>query len=123
MEDYEQKQENNNFLTQIALPNATAALVLGIISIVFSCCCIGIIGVIFGIIGLLLSIQATKLYTGNPHNYTASSYKNANAGKICSIIGLVIGLIMFIALIANWSSYMEIFEQIRDGSFDPSMYY
>ena len=123
MENYEQNYEKSNFLTQSSLPNSTASLVLGIISIVFSCCCGGFIGIILGVIGLVLSINATKLYANNNDIYTESSYKNANAGKICSIIGLAISLFFIISLILHWETYKTLIESIMDGSFDPSMYY
>jgi di/tricarboxylate transporter len=123
MENYEQNQGNSNFLTQMPLPNATASLVLGILSIVFFCCFSGGISIILGIIGVALGFQATNLYTRNHELFSESSYKNASAGKICSIIGLVIGLFMLAMLIANWSFYMEMIEQIKDGSFDPNMFY
>ena len=40
-------------MDQQKLPNATAVLVLGILSIV-TCCCYGIPGIVAGIIGLVL---------------------------------------------------------------------
>jgi M penetrans paralogue family 26 len=74
---------------QPALPNATAALVLGIISIP-TCFCAGLIGLTAGIIAIVLGSKAIKLYRSNPSAYTISSYNNANAGKICGIIGTVL---------------------------------
>ncbi len=71
------------------LPNSTAVLVLGIISIV-GCFCYGIVGVTLGIISLILAGRATAIYNQNPAQYTVTSFKNMNAGKICGIIGLVI---------------------------------
>ena len=72
---------------QQALPNATAVLVLGIISIV-GCFCYGIIGLILGIIAVVLAGKATKLYNDNPGMYTESSFKNLKAGKVCGVVGL-----------------------------------
>ena len=69
------------------LPNATTTLVLGILSIVI-CWCYGIIGSILGIIGLVMGNKAVALYKQSPGVYSEASYKNANAGRICSIIGL-----------------------------------
>jgi len=114
-----QYQGNNNFLTQIPLPNATASLTLGILSIVFSCCCLGI-GVIFGVIGLILGIGATNLYVSNRDMYSESSFKNANAGKICSIIGLAFGLLSIVMILVRWSLYVALFQSIIDGTFDPN---
>jgi hypothetical protein len=88
--------------TQIPLPNATASLVLGIFSIVTSWCCgfIAIIGLTLGVIGLVLGSKAFNLYQADPGKYTINSQKNANAGKICSIIGIAIsGILILIGLI------------------------
>lgn len=83
---------------QQTLPNSTAVLVLGIISIV-GCFCYGIIGLILGIIALVLAGKDTNLYQQNPALYTESSLKNMRAGKICAIIGLSLSAIIFIILI------------------------
>lgn len=77
------------------LPNATTSLVLGIISIIGSCC-FGIAGVICGTIGLLLANKDYRLYIENPGLYSTSSYKVSNAGKICSIVGISLGGLMLI---------------------------
>ena len=69
------------------LPNATAVLVLGIVSIL-SCCCYGIIGLGFGIIALVLAKKDLKLYNENPELY--SNYSNLNIGRILAIIGVVL---------------------------------
>jgi hypothetical protein len=71
---------------QYALPNATAVLVLGIISIV-ACC---VLGFISAIIALVLANKANNLYMANPGQYTLSSYNNLKAGRICAIIGLIL---------------------------------
>ena len=83
---------------QQSLPNATASLVLGIISIVM-CWCYGVIGFILGIIGLVLGNKAVALYKQSPGIYSEASLKNANAGRICSIIGLVLGALTLLATI------------------------
>jgi len=99
---------------QSALPNSTAALVLGIISIVCFCCC-NFVGIALGIIGIVLGNKAVALYNQSPGVYTEASFKNANAGKICSIIGLVLCALTVVGLIAFWVPYttwiMELIEQ------------
>lgn len=80
---------------QQALPNATAVLVLGIVSIVL-CCCYGILGLIPAIIALVLSKKDKALYAANPGVYTESSFKNLNAGRVCAIIGLVLNILTLI---------------------------
>src|SRR5687767_3302938 len=68
------------------LPNATAVLVLGICSIVFSCF---FVGAILGIIGLVLGAKAKKVYKASPNLY--EGYGQVNAGYIMSIIGTCLG--------------------------------
>jgi M penetrans paralogue family 26 len=87
-----------NYNPSANLPNATASLVLGIISIV-GALCYGVIGVICGIIGLVLANKDKKLYQAAPELYSPSSYSTSNAGRVCSIIGLVIGGIFLLIII------------------------
>ena len=79
------------------LPNATAALVLGIVAIP-ACCFYGIFGLVFGIIAWVLGAGDVKKYELNPSLYTESSYKNAKAGKICGMIATILSIV-FIALV------------------------
>jgi hypothetical protein len=82
--------ETNNTNTpgqsSLQVPNSTAVLVLGILSIVM-CWCWGIIGLTLGIIGLILAGKGDKEYKLNPSGYSEGSYKNLKAGRICAIIG------------------------------------
>jgi hypothetical protein len=83
------------------LPNATATLVLGIISIIGSFC-YGFPGLICGIIGLVLGNKDRKLYQTYPEMYNPSSLGTSNAGRVCSIIGICIGgafLLLIIVLL------------------------
>lgn len=68
------------------LPNANATLVLGILSIVFGC---AIAGFVLGIIGLAISKDGKRLYDADPEKYYG--YGNLQAGRVLSIIGVVIG--------------------------------
>jgi hypothetical protein len=90
---------------QSQLPNSTAVLVLGIVSIAL-CWCYGIIGIALGIIGLVLGNKALALYRQSPEAYTEASYKNACAGRICSIIGLAVAAVYLILIAAFWSTYI-----------------
>ena len=83
---------------QPTLPNATAALVLGIISIP-TCISYGIPGLACGIIAIILGSKAIKLYKANPGIYNLSSFNNANAGKICGIIGVSISALFLLYVI------------------------
>ncbi len=89
----------NNPLQHRPLPNATAVLVLGILSIV-TCFCYGILGLILGIIAMVLAGKDKTLYTASPETYTEASLKNLNAGRICAIIGLILSALYLIFIIA-----------------------
>ena len=83
-------QQTNNQV-QPPLPNATAILVLGILSIV--------ICLITGIIALIMAKKEMALYEANPGMYSAASYSNVKTGRICAIIGIVlqgIGILFYI---------------------------
>jgi hypothetical protein len=72
---------------QRPLPNATAVLVLGIVSIVV-CLCYSIPGIVCGIIAVVLSSKDMRLYNADPSLYTPGSFSNLKSGRICGIIGL-----------------------------------
>ncbi len=100
------QQFNQQFSTQFGqqtLPNSTAVLVLGIISIV-GCFCYGIVGLVTGIIALVLAGKATRMYNENPALFTEASYKNMKAGKVCAIIGTCLSG----AYMAFWIIYIAV---------------
>lgn len=88
--------QTQNF--QESLPNATAVLILGILSIA-GCFCYGLTGIVLGIIAIVLAVKAKKLYEQNPGRYTEASFKNMNAGKVCAIIGLSLSAMYLITLL------------------------
>ena len=105
MENYQNQNDPQNFQNQnfnngngnfipANLPNATAVLILGILSII-GCCFYGI-GIIFAIIALVLASKDTKLYKANPNAY--SNYSTLNTGKILAIIGIVL-FVLFIVFV------------------------
>lgn len=72
----------------------TASLVLGIVSIViglFSGGGLGWLGAIAGILGIILGVQAKK----NPEQKGI-----ATAGFVCSVIGTILCVLMYVACIA-----------------------
>jgi hypothetical protein len=77
---------------QRALPNATAVLVLGILSIVFCFIC--------GIVALVLASGDRRNYLRDPQHYTNASYELLKAGRICAIIGLSIWAVILLFYIA-----------------------
>ncbi len=98
---YQQPQQPNPYQQQgyyqqpVARPNngnAIAGMVLGIVSCVF--CWTWYIGIPAGVVGLVLSILSKK---HGPN-------KMATAGLICSIIGLGISAVVWIAIAACASS-------------------
>lgn len=89
----------NNYYTQqsiplikSALPNSTAVLVMGIISIVFC----NFVGLILGIIAIVLAKKDMETYNSNPEAYTLDSLNNIKTGKICAIIGTILSAILMI---------------------------
>ena len=92
----------NNPGGQQPLPNATATLVLGIVSIL-GCFCYGVVGLICGIIGIVLANKDMARYRANPAAWTSSSYNNLKAGRVCSIIGTILGSIgiVYFILVAS----------------------
>ncbi len=105
-EQFENLDEFEVSVGPAAVPNATAVLVLGILSIV-TCIFYGIIGLILGIIAISLHKKDKALYESNKSKY-AQSFKNSRAGFICGVIGLSLSalyvLIFVIAIIIGVSS-------------------
>ncbi len=83
--------------TPAPVPNATAVLVLGIISIV-GCFLYAIPGIVCSIIALVLHKRDKALYLANPVKYE-NSFKTSKAGHICAIIGLSLSLLFIVILI------------------------
>ncbi len=99
MSDQNKDYLSNTNLTAPPLPNATATLVLGILSIVVCFIC--------GIVALVISNRDLTMYRNNPELYSLASYNNIKAGRICAIIGIilqVVGLVLYIAVIAFFVS-------------------
>ncbi len=101
------------------LPHSTTSLVLGIFSII-TCWCYGIPGIVLGIIGLIQGKKAIALHNEDPDLYEGVG--NANAGKITSIIGLVLtvlftGYIIWIVSQIGWENLQDpelLQEKIRE---------
>ena len=98
MDQPSQQQSIFNQNGPLSLPNATAVLVLGIISIV-GCFCYGIAGIICGIIALVLAKKDMALYYANPGSFTEASRNNLKAGRVCAIVGLSISSLYIIILV------------------------
>ncbi len=92
MEEFidQKSQFQQGFVQSRPLPNATATLVLGIVSIVFCG-----IGFITGTIAIVLHRSDKRLYDSDPMTYE-QSYKNARAGYICGIVGVCVSVAVII---------------------------
>lgn len=91
----DQQIQGNNLQVKPQLPNATAVLVLGILSIVGACCYGG--GLVLGIIALAISGKSVKMHKENPDAY--DGWNNMKAGRICAIIGLSISALYLLVII------------------------
>ena len=102
---------------QPELPNSTAVLVLGILSLVFMCMYGG--GLILGIIALVISSRAKKKYFSHLGKYSLSSYKNMRAGRPCAIIGVSLSAVfaLFIVLYFVFVGALIGGALIGDGTF------
>ena len=49
-----------------------------------------------GIIAIVLAKTGTNIYNTNPSLYSASSFNNLKAGKVCGIIGIILTSVAFI---------------------------
>lgn len=99
--------------TQKPLPNSTIILIFGILSII-TCCCWGIVGLIFGAVALYLARKDTDLYQSDPENYTG--YNNVKTGRILAIIGIILSTIYLIFNIImimtyGWEGILEMQEE------------
>ena len=87
------------------LPNATAVLILGILSIL-TCCCYGIVGLILGIVALVLAKKDLTIYIENPELY--EGFSNINTGRILAIIGIILSSIYLIFTIYLYAVVGEV---------------
>ena len=85
------------------LPNSTAVLVMGILSIVLTC--LYGLGLVLGIIGLVLGNKGKKTYKANPEMY--SGYGNLNAGWIMSIIGVALSGLYLLFILIFGAAYLS----------------
>ncbi|MEM7037338.1 MAG: CCC motif membrane protein [Bacteroidota bacterium] len=75
------------------VPDATAILILGIVSILGGFC-YGVVGIIVAVIAPVMANKSETKYNLDPERYTVNSHSNLRAGKICAIIGLVLSIIL-----------------------------
>jgi hypothetical protein len=92
---------DNPYYGQRPLPNATAVLVMGIISIPVCFCYItfGIVGIVLGVISIILANKDLKAYNENPNAYTRQSISNLKGGRVCAIVGLSLNALCFVLMV------------------------
>lgn len=78
------------------LPNATAVLVLGILSIL-TCICYGFFGLIFGVVALVLARKDMNLDKNTDVVFT--NYQTLNIGRVLAIIGIVLSVVFILLII------------------------
>lgn len=105
-------QNTNNYQTKST--SSSAGLVLGIVSAVSSItCCLFLVSIITGVIGIIVSAIALKNEKGNKSKHII--------GLVLSIIGLAIGLIMLVSVIGTmnnpefWEEYKKMLEEIQNN--------
>jgi hypothetical protein len=101
---YQQQQQD--------VPNSTSVLVLGICSLVICG-----LGPILGTITLVLSGSAKRAYEENPSLYKQTSYNNVNTGRICGLIGLILGCCIWIFYIVYFIFVISMFSAVAGGAF------
>ena len=91
------------------LPHSTTSLVLGIFSII-TCWYYGLPGVILGIVGFILGKKSVSIHNEDPELYEGIG--NAKAGKVISIIGLLLSLLVLISMV--WAILYFGWETLQD---------
>ena len=71
------------------LPDSKIIKTFGILSILFFCG----IGLIFGVIAIIMSYKANKLYLERPEKYFIGQ---KNTGKILAIIGIILNIFVIL---------------------------
>ena len=99
----------------------TAALVCGILGIVFSCCCC--IGILPAAIAIILALVDRK--------QTAGFSGVSLGGLICGIIGALLSILILVAWTVTLNTFTEellsdpvfssIFDEMRESLVDPSV--
>lgn len=96
-------------MEKLKLPNASAILILGVLSIP-TCCCWGVVGLTLGIVALILAKRDLQLYRENPDLY--DGYANINTGRVLAILGIVLSAVYILINIYMYVALGE--EGIKD---------
>lgn len=111
-QQYNPYGQQNPFGVQLPpVPNATAIMVLGICSIVLCT-----LGPILGTIALILAKNAKAEFESKPGAYDPGTMGSVKTGRICGLIGLIVGILAWIFLIGYFIlMYMIIEEATSHG--------
>jgi len=102
---------------KINLPNTTAAMIMGVMSIPSCCCCGGFAGLGLGLLALYLASEGIKEYHEEPELYKESSFKNIETAKWCAITGIVFSLLMMVIMASMiWGRSMTL-DMLKDNPF------
>ena len=72
------------------------------------------VGIILDIIGLVLANKDKKVIKANLDIFSQGSISNLSAGRICSIIGIVVGAIFLIVIVLYLIYFMPmIMDQVK----------
>lgn len=104
------RKENSAPTEYAKLPNATATLTLGILSIV-GCFLYGIPGLVCGIVAMALHKGDKKIYVTDPSRYE-ESFKNAKAGFVCAIIGTSLSGLFLLFIAATFFFAFSAFNEL-----------
>lgn len=85
---------------------ATAGMIMGILSVVFGCCCHGMP---FNVLGIIFSLIALSQIKSDPHGQQGRGM--AIAGLVLSIISIVfaVALLVFVGLASAWPAVIRDF--------------
>jgi hypothetical protein len=101
-------QPNPGFGVQLPpVPNATAIMVLGICSIVLCT-----LGPILGTIALILAKNAKAEFESKPGAYDPGSFGSVKTGRICGLIGLIVGILSWIFFICYFIFVFWMIEEV-----------
>lgn len=109
-QQYNPYAQQNPFGIQLPpVPNATAIMVLGICSIVLCT-----LGPILGTIALILAKNAKAEFESKPGAYDPGSFGSVKTGRICGLIGLIVGILAWIFMICYFLFVFWMIEEVTN---------
>lgn len=81
---------------KLPIPHCKFILTLGILSIFTSCCSNGVLGLLLSVIAIIMANKSQKEYNNNSDIYDENTLGKIKTGRTCAIIGLIMGVIIFV---------------------------